>query len=107
MISAQTLLAFVARENRCTLFRIMLQWRQLLSAAGPQGGIFKRNVAGFQGRTLHHKPESASALGALILPQDVPVPRRLDADEGSLEIAGDADRCSSHVRRLFPVMVVE
>jgi hypothetical protein len=25
MISAQTLSAFVVRENRCTLFRIMLQ----------------------------------------------------------------------------------
>ena len=77
-----------------------------LSRGGLQRRAVKHHVFKLQPRTLPHQAEDVPALGAFVLQHVVPVLDRLDTDQGSFEVAGHADRCRRHVRRLFPVMVV-
>jgi len=78
----------------------------LLSRGRLQRRAVKHLVFKLKPRTLPHQAEGVPALGAFVLQHVVPVLHRLDADQGSFEVAGHADRCRRHVRRLFPVMVV-
>jgi hypothetical protein len=82
-----------------------LAWLPLLG-----GGLqrpFDGHVVKLHPHALRHQAEDVPATGAFILPHLVPVLDRLPGDQGSFEVAADADRFGCHVRRLFPYWLLD
>jgi hypothetical protein len=101
MISAQTRSAFVARENRCPLFRIMLQRRTCAGGAPGSDGrvrlsalcsVLRVNAPRFVLLQRFKQPcGHASALPRRVAPEGCMKPKPSSIDEG----AGKAG-CRSH-----------
>ena len=87
--------------------RALAEVTAALPCSGTQGRLFENQVFRFERRALRHEAEYIPAFRAFIVQHVVPVLDRLNANQRSFEIAGHADRCRSHFRRLVPVMVVE